>query len=521
MRDTFGIHQPRPGRLHSAYTPAPERPRFLSDADCRDIIHRLARYAKGGGETTVAIISRWTGHVRWARNRVTTSGEDRNNHVLVSRNIRGAFGNVELNDMSDAALVAATRQAERLTQMQYESVDADLRIRPDSPLRPHDEPATMPQLFSEETYQLDAEQRAAAAHHLMASAAAATMLSAGYLEVWATSMAYLTSWGYAKYQQYTWAQYSVTVRDPKGISSGWAGVDWPDWSRVKGDDLSALALDKCLKSRNPVAIEPGRYTTILEPQAVHDFVGGMIHVYPGFDNVDISRDANEHAGAPFGKQDGPRPPFHSAHATPPGMARLGEKVIDERLSIDADPMDPDLGFVPYLNWLWADGVDTAVYHPATWIEHGILQALPYSREYGIHFLGRQTGLPNSGAFRIRATGPATSIDEMIATTKRGLLVTRFDELLGPFGVSVVCRGYTRDGLWLIENGKISKPVKNMQFVESIMFALNNVEQIGAPQRVFHPLPTGGLFWQHGNPQPAVVPALKIRDFSFTALSDAI
>ena len=82
------------------------------------------------------------------------------------------------------------------------------------------------------------------------------------------------------------------------------------------------------------------------------------------------------------------------------------------------------------------------------------------------------------------SGGNTSIDEMISTTKRGLIVTRFDNILPMDRRSQVYRGLTRDGLWLIENGKISKPVKNMVFTESLLFALNNVEQLGPPQRTF-------------------------------------
>lgn len=508
------------GAQHSS----PARPRFLSEADCQDIIQRLVRYAKGGGETTVAIISRWTGHVSWARNRVTLSDEDRDNHVKILRTINGAasWNLIEINDVSDAGLVAAMRRAERVVQMDHEQVDADVLSRADSRIRPQEEPVTMPQLFSEATYQLDAEQRIAAARRLMASAAAAGMLSAGDLEVSATSMAYLTSWGYTKHEQYTWAQYSVTVRDPSGVGSGWAGVDWPQWSKIDGEKISAIALDKCLKSRNPVAVEPGRYTVILEPQAVHDFVGGMFHKRDeGGDNVNFNRLVNEQSSGPFNKFPSEEPPFREESSEQPGAARFGEKVIDERLTVGADPIDPELGFPPYLNWMWWQGIDTPVFHAATWIERGILKSLPYDRSYAIHKLGQLSGLPNSGAFRISVTGPTTTVEEMLADTKRGFLVTRFDQVLGPFGKSLICEGYTRDGLWLVENGKISKAVKNLRFVESILLALNNVQQVGVPQRIFNPSLGGSLFWVHGNPQPAIVPPLKIRDFSFTALSDAI
>jgi predicted Zn-dependent protease len=96
-------------------------------------------------------------------------------------------------------------------------------------------------------------------------------------------------------------------------------------------------------------------------------------------------------------------------------------------------------------------------------------------------------------------------------------VTRFDRVLLLHLTSLLCRGYTRDGLWLIENGTITHAVKNLVFTESPLFALNRVEQLGVPQRVFHPC----TLWKTSTPQPIVVPTLKVSDFSFTALSDAI
>ena len=123
--------------------------------------------------------------------------------------------------------------------------------------------------------------------------------------------------------------------------------------------------------------------------------------------------------------------------------------------------------------------------------------------------------------RMSVTGKTTSIEEMIATTKRGLLVTRFDQVKASweYGTEMAYRGYTRDGLWLIENGKISKPAINMMFRDTVLRALNNVEQAGVPQRAFHPQNYTKAWWWI--PQPVIAPALKIRDFDFVALSDAI
>jgi predicted Zn-dependent protease len=194
----------------------------------------------------------------------------------------------------------------------------------------------------------------------------------------------------------------------------------------------------------------------------------------------------------------------------PPRSMLGEQVMDPRITISADPMDPDLGFPPFQG----EGVGVHVFHRAVWVKNGVLVALPYNREYAVSELAQATGLPNEGAFRM--SGGETSIDEMIATTKRGVLVTRFDRITLLDLTSMLLRGYTRDGLWLIENGKISKPVKNMAFTESPLFALNNLELLGKPQRVYHS-PAGRV----EIPQPIIVPPMRIREFSFTALADAV
>ena len=477
-----------------AGAPAPEdRPRLLSAADCQDIAQRLARMAEGGGYTVTTIYSSWTGNVRWARNQIATSGEVRNDYVKVNRNVNGAENNwVLINDTSDAALAAVARRAERLARLEPECPQSDLIARLAN------EPAPDPSLFFDATFQLDAERRAEAAVTLAHTAAEAGMLSAGYIEVAAHAMAVLDTLGHpVRYCRYTTARFGVTVRDPQGTGSGWAGVDWPDWSRINGEQLVAVALDKCLTSRHPVAVEPGRYTTILEPQAVCDLVSSLMQWGGTFTD-------------PHEKQW----PFY-------GM--VGKQVVDPRLTIAANPLDPDLGFppfnpllgtnIPFGDWFWYEA-----YHPVTWIHDGVFQQFGWGRGRTVDGQYKDTGLPQAGGYRINVRGETTSLAEMIATTKRGLLVTRLDRMKALDQKTALQRGYTRDGLWLIENGKISKAVKNMAFTESTLFALNNIEQLGIPQRAFHPKNDEALIFL---PEPVIVPAMKIRDFSFTALSDAI
>jgi predicted Zn-dependent protease len=441
--------------------------------------------------------------VRWARNKVVNGGEVCDNRIVVTRILQGGIGEIVLNDTTDNALLAAARHAERIANLHPAVPQRDLVAR--MPLEPH----TSPQLFDDATYQLDAEHRASAAISLARTAATDGMLSAGYIEVTARSLAMLDTEGRTVYFPYTQAQYSVTVRDPKGSASGWAGVDQTAWGKIDGQQLTNIALQKCLHSRNPVRIEPGRYTTILEPQAVGDLVGCLLSPPQLVEEpMDFFRNLHDGSGGPgpFNKQ-----------LTTPGYTKLGEQVADARVTISADPMDPELGFPPF-SLVSEDFVDQfmiPVYHPVTWIDKGVLTHLAYSRSYAISALSRDMGLPNSGAFRM--SGGGTSVDEMIATTKRGILVTRFDQLRVLDFTSQLYRGYTRDGLWLIENGKISKAIKNLVCTESVLFVLNNIDQMGVPQRVFHPY----IVDPFAIPQPRIVPPLKVRDFSFTALTDAV
>jgi predicted Zn-dependent protease len=480
-------------------------PSILSEDECRDLLRRLTGVTRGGGHTGVTIRSRWSGNVRWARNQISSAGEVHTNWIEVSRSVQGASAQMTINETTDGALLAAARRVERLVALERESRDTVDRIVPV-------EPMSTPSLFSAQTVALDAEQRAAVAHRVVQSAAAAGMLSAGYVEVSATSIAALDTLGRMRYFQYTASQYGVTVRDPSGAGSGWAGLDHYDWTKIDTATLSARALDKCLRSRNPVRIEPGRYVTILEPQAVCDFIGQMVFGFGALERL-----CNEQNCSTLG-------PFlaDGGNLTKPGYARLGQRVVDERITISADPMDPDVGFPPFnTNYAGTDYFFTNgdVYHPTTWIDRGVLTNLAYDRNYGVNLLGTPTGLPNSGAFRM--TGGTTSIDEMIRTTERGLLVTRFDDVFLLENRSQLYRGYTRDGLWLIEHGKISKPAKNLIFTESALFALNNVEQLGPPQRTYHPNPPVLPFLYVNQPRPVMVPALKVRDFAFTSLSDAV
>jgi predicted Zn-dependent protease len=275
----------------------------------------------------------------------------------------------------------------------------------------------------------------------------------------------------------------MTVQDPRSTASGWAGVNHYDLGKIDPKVLAARSLDMCLSMQNPSAIEPGRYTVILEPQATADLFAPIMG--------EMDRMRAEDGKGPFAGRS-------------LGRSKINEQVMDRRLVLGSDPMDPDGGFVPYTYW------DGTPYQPVTWINQGVLRELAYPKSYALAALNLDKALPNPYSYRL-STAPGVStatVEEMIASTERGILVARFHRVKVMDDSSMLCEGFTRDGIWLIEHGKISRPVKNFRFTESPLFVLNKLEQVGVSQRVFAP-------WQ-----AVVAPAIRVNDFSFTSLAES-
>lgn len=467
--------------------------RILSADECESIAQRVFKFARGGGETAIRLLSWWNGELRWARNRVSLASDRRDIRLEIWRDVGVGRGNVETNQLDAVSLESAVRGAERAAQL------SPLIRRPPAfqpPLPPFEQPKTM--IWSDATYGVTAETRGEIARSLVAPAEAKGMLSAGYIEMRAGSLVQRSSIRQAgtyapwdvPYAAWTQAQCSMTVRNAQGSGSGWAGLSSYDWSTIDSAALASRALEKCIASQHPVALEPGRYTVILEPQAVADLIEIIIPwMYRRFPEV--------------GKG-----PWPLAEDDVLGIWRtkLGIKVIDERITISYDPADPQLGILPE-PWM----------SPIKWFDRGVLTSLAFDRLYALTALNENRMRPGMTGYRM--SGGETSVQEMISTTTRGLLVTRFSNVRPLDAVSLLSTGLTRDGLWLIEHGKISKAVKNLRFTESPLFVLNSVEQLGVPVPVFRPVKNP--YVQDQPLTPAIVPPLKSRDFSFTSMIDAI
>ena len=423
-------------------------------------------------QTRVTIVSTWSGNTRFADASITTSGGVTDTTLTVSVAIGKRQASSSTNVIDEASLKRTVDLAIRLA-----------RLSPEDPeLMPELGPQTYQSVsaFVESTADLDPEARASAVRRTMTAATAAgktagQIFTAGYLEANARAVAVATSAGLFAYHRSTDADYSVTARTPDGTGSGWARAGARDWNSIDAASIGRIAAQKAVASRNPQTIEPGLYTAVLEPQAVNDLV-------PLLGNALNARNADEG-----------RSPFSKAG----GGTRIGEKVTDERVTLYSDPTDRSLLGQPFDN----QGLPLS---RTVWIEKGVLKNLAYSRFWAQKQGVRPTG--NALAGGLALTGGTKSTEELIAGCTRGILITHFFYIRALDPRTVLQTGLTRDGTFLIENGKITRALKNFRWNESPLLMLNRLEDIGRPE----PTEAGRM-----------MPALRVRDFNFASLSEAV
>ena len=444
---------------------------LLTREQAKALADRVLSFSTGD-QTRVIIRSERDGNTRFADASITTSGGVTDTSLTVTVTVGRRRASASTNVLDDASLKRTVDLAARLA-----------RLSPDDPeFMPELGPQTYATVnaFVERTADLNPEARATAVKRVLESAVeagkpAGTVFVAGFLESHARATAVANSNGLFAYHRTTDADLSVTARTADGTGSGWASGGARDWGAVDPGRLGRVAAQKAVASRSPQAIEPGMYTAVLEPQAVTDLVpllGGALN----------ARTADE---------------GRSAFSKPGGGTRIGEKVVDERVTLYSDPTDPGLLAAPFDN----EGLPIG---RTVWIEKGILRNLAYNRFWAQKQGVRPTG--NALAGGLALVGGTKSTEELIAGCPRGILVTHFFYIRSLDPRTVLQTGLTRDGAFIIENGKITRALKNFRWNESPLLMLNRLEDIGRPE----PTAAGRL-----------MPALRVSNFNFSSLSDAV
>jgi predicted Zn-dependent protease len=444
----------------------------LSAADARAVTERVLNLSQAE-QARVTIQAGRRSFTRSADNRITTAGGSTD----VSVEIMSVFGkrvaSVTTNRLDDDELPAAVRRSEELARLAPENPEYMGELA--------QQQYTSVSGYYDSTGGMAPDAFAAATAHTIREASGSGAVAAGYIDVRAGSQTLATSNGLFAHHPATGVASTLTVRMPDGSSSGWGGDEAADWNEIETERIAAAAVRKCLDWRNKTSLEPGRYTTILEPTAVGMLMLRMLNSFN-------ARPADE--GRSYYSRQG-------------GGNRIGERLFDRRVTMVSDPVVRDAEAAPFSD----EGLPR---QRTMWVRDGMLQNLAYSRFWG----DRQDVAPKPRPANLIMSGGNDSLAEMIASTRRGVLITRFWYIRGLNPRIISYTGLTRDGTFLIENGRISRPVTNFRFNQSLADMLQNIEMIGRPVRV-----AAGENSSVG--MPIVVPALKVRDFHLASVSDAI
>lgn len=468
--------------------------RVFNEKEARRIVDEVVSYMSKDGRAHVQVSSWWGAGQQWARNRAALNSDQREVTVTVARNLRNVFGRAVTNQTDSKSLRGIAQH------MDYYASRWPNKLPPDMITTEPKSDAKGAQVWSDETYNRSVIDNAAAIEELTKLSERDDLVSSGYMETTGSTSLTFTrdEWGRTEYEwgMVTQAQCSATVRHPKGVGSAWVGNTSFSVARVSPREIAMLAFEKCKQALNPVRIEPGRYQAILEPAASATMVGLFMRMF-------IRSTPEEFAQGPmFLGVDNSINRYRS---------KLGLRIIDERLSISHDPVHEYFG------------THVAPLHKKVdFVRNGILAGL--TSHYLAHLNETSDIHPVFPSSSYRMSGGDTSMEDMISSTKRGLLVARLAQPEVIDSESGLYVGVTRDGLWLIENGQITRAVRNFRWTESPLFVFNNVEQVGIEEQVFDPVLSRNPFGNDSyslSLNNVVVPSLKVNDFSFTSTIDAI
>jgi len=476
-------------RRSNLIPPLADRLRAGRPVLARDQMLELSnRILKMSTAESVAISVTHTVHVvtRMTNGKVLSSN-DGETLLITFRTMFGDRGmRVYTNQVDDDALRTMMQQCETLAR--------DGLGRAQALLPPHQvpDPLVSTALWKESTIQAMTDTRGVVIPEVIEAVKREGLRAAGFLGLMARSEFFMTSGGISVYSEETDGELTVTAQTEDGTSSGWGGQAARDWSVMRPQAVVARAVETAKRGRNPVAVEPGRRTAILSPEAVAQIVRYLAQEF----------DARL-TGYGF-----------TAFSKKPSGNKLGMRVFDPRISMRSDPADPDGGYRPY----FSGGLGT----PAmTWVENGVLKNLAYDVDTAMASGKAYAENPYS----IRLSGGTTTVEEMIAQCREGIYVNRLSSVDLVSLQTGLATGVTRDGAFLVRNGKIERGIKNFRFRESPFFFLNRIEALGVPIRAaFGYTPPGAgednefLEWPR---RPIIAPPMMVRDFNFSATADAV
>ena len=448
---------------------------MLDEAESRRIAQAVLG-ASRADQTEVEVFSTDSALTRFANNYIHQNVEQSDVDVRVRAVIGQKIGVASTNELSDEALERVATRAYELAQHQRENEDFRSLPRPAAISRVDG--------FVERTARCGPEERAAIVQQICDASSRAALTAAGAYHTSAHAFAVANSLGVWAYQRQTQADINTVVMSE--TSSGYAARASKDAGEIDGESVAREAVEGALRSAEPRTVEPGEYEVILSPYAAVDVLD--FFSYLSFSAL----------------------PFMEKRSFMSG--RIGERVMGENVSIWDDGLSPDT-IEEAFDY---EGVPK---QRVELIERGVAKGVVWDS----YLAGKQGGEARSTGHALPAgvmfgpipmnlffgSGDATQ-DEMVRDTKRGLLVTRFWYTRTVHPLNVVVTGMTRDGTFLIEDGKVVAPVRSMRFTQGYLDAMNHVDAIGRETPLLLGDIGGGV---------RRIPALKIGAWTFTGVSE--
>lgn len=426
-----------------------------------------AKAAASGAEVSVRVGTGRAANVRFGANEVESCGDVSDEQVSVEVALGKRHARASGNQIDAKATRELVARAVAMARVAPEDPEH-------MPVLPPQSYVAVPDSFDRGMADMSSEARAMTAQVALAAARQAGLNSAGFLETSAGEVVVANSAGLRASHRDTFGSFSMTARTRDATGSGWAIRASHEARAIDAAAVVRAAADKALRSANARPLDPGKYTVVLEPAAVADLLE--------FFSWPLSARAVDEG--------------RSALTKPGGGSRLGEAIASPIVTLRSDPADGDIPAAPFDD-------EGAPRQAVSWIDRGVLSALHYGR----YWAAKQGKAPTPFGNMHLSGGEARSIDDLASGVKRGLLVTHFFyiRVLDPHEASVT--GLTRDGLFLIEDGKVTTPVNNFRFNHSLLALLKNCDAMTRETwRV-----TSGLR----------VPAIRTTEFNMASVSEAV
>jgi len=430
---------------------------MLSDKAAQDLIARALAKAKAE-HVTVIVAEERSALTRFANNAITQNVSSVNLDVRIEAAFGQKKGVATVNAPDDAALAEAVARAEEIAQLS--PADPEYLPPPD-PAKFPDIPRLVPT-----TADATPELRATEAQRAIAVCKQQQLVGAGFVSTETTARAIGNNRGLFGYQPASQASFSLTAA--KGTASGWVRRVAGDVNALGVEAAAKVAAQKAVTAENPASWPAGKYTVILEPAAVAGVLGPL-----GWGGMS-AKDTDEGRTFLSGK--------------------IGKKMVSEKVVLESDPFHPGLVGRPW----FAGGIPN---RKVTWVDGGAFVNLSYDR-----FTAKKHGVePTPDPDFLVMSGGTETIDSLIAGTERGILVTHFWYVRFVDPMTMLLTGMTRDGLFAIENGKVTGGLKNFRWNMSTVDMLANVQGMTAAETT-----------SDVEADPMVLPALKVADWNFSS-----